>query len=88
MPYYLLDVKENDKDNIKVIGIKDGSKELNGQTKLKKHLVFLANNLLLNNSIIKKTDSEDYFLFVSVIASNNNSEKSNINVMEMNDLPN
>lgn len=71
----LLDIKESYKDNIEIIGMKDGSIKLDSQTNLKKHLAFLADNLFLNNSMDKKTDRKDYFLFIPVVASNDSSIK-------------
>lgn len=50
-----LDVEESDKNNIGVVGIKDGSIKLDAQIKLKRHLTFLADNLLSDDGIDKET---------------------------------
>lgn len=52
----ILDIEESDKEDIRVIGINNGSIKLDTQTKLEKYLIFLANNLFLDNGIDKKTD--------------------------------
>lgn len=79
-----LDAEESDKDNVGVVGIGDDSIELDAQTELKERLAFLAKDLLSDNNIDKETDGEDYFLFVPVC----NSKGSDINAMEIDDLPN
>lgn len=79
LPTAALNAKESDKNNVGVVGMKDGSIKLNAQTELKKHLAVLADNLLWDNSIDKKTDLEDYFLSVFVVASNDSSKRSDIN---------
>ena len=81
----LADAEESDKDNVGVVGMKDGSIELDAQTELKGHLAFLADNLLSDDGIDEEIDWEDYFSSVPVVASNDSSEISDINAMEMDD---
>ena len=83
-----LDVEESDKDDVGVVGMKDGSIELDAQTQLEGHLAFLADDLLSDDGIDEETDWEDYFPSVPVVASNDSSERCDINAMEIDDLPN
>lgn len=54
-------IKKSNKNDIKNVGIKNSSIELNVQTKLESHLVFLVENLFLDKNLEKNTNLEDYF---------------------------
>ena len=41
-----LDVEKDDKDNVGIVNIKDGSIELDAQIEFERHLAFLANDLV------------------------------------------
>lgn len=77
--------EENDKDNIKDVGIKN---ELNAQTKLESHFAFLAKDVFFANYIDKKTDWENYFLPIFIAATNDSSERSDNNTMEIDNILN
>lgn len=64
--------------------MENGFMELDAQTELKGHLVFLAEDLFSNSNIDKETDWGDYFLSVPICSS----KESDINVIEIDELPN
>lgn len=69
------------------MSIKNSSIQLDIQKKFKKHFVFLAKNLFLDESL-KNTDWKDYFP-LSVVHIEDCSKKSdNIDIIEMDDLQN
>lgn len=53
--------EESDKDDIGMVGIGNGSTELDAQTELEGHFAFLAEDLFSDESLEEDTNWEDYF---------------------------
>lgn len=79
-----LNTEKSDKKNVRVVGMGDGSLELDTQIEFKEHLAFLVEDLFLDNGIDKKTDWEAYFPFIPICSS----EKSEINTIKIDHLLN
>lgn len=71
-------LKERDKDNVEVVSIRNNFLKKDTQIKLKRHFLFLIEDLFFNKSFEKNTNWKNYFLTVSIVGLDDSSKKGMI----------